>query len=751
LARSPALLLLAACLAPAQSGPDACAKCHPAAVRSSAHSLHTRLFQTAAGVPPIDGHRAAYRLGGHRFEQYLAAGPGGRLTILDRAWDVAARRWTSSADLHNPEAPPGEPWNRSCLYCHTSGPEKNFDTATLTYRTSWRSPGVDCEACHGPAADHLAHPSAINIVNPARLDPTRAAMICASCHTFRDLYSTAFSPGGNAYNVLLPVFEFRLPASDDPPFWPDGRPRWLANAYTGMLQSQCFLRGGATCVTCHQQGHSPEAAPVSCGKCHAAIAANPPAHTHHAEASPGSDCTACHMPPVVAGAGAPSHDHSMSVPVPELTARFSIPNACNLCHQDRDPAWASAQVEAWGMTHRAARSLRRAEAFTAARRGYPAAVPLLLAILDDSASGGWLRANAAGHLGAFPNDPAAYNAVLRSLTDPDPLVRAAAASALRPSPGQRPAAAAALVPLLSDPAAAIRAVAAVALVGMGVQPFPGEEGRRFEQAKELYRARAALFPDDPAQQFAAGQFFYLAGNADASIAAFRLVQKLDPAAPVRYPLARSLAKKGDLAGARALLQNLPASDPNSAAARQLLAAIEVHGAAKSAEALFREGEGLLKSEYYSAAIEKLDAALRQEPGAAWAHRARVYRAICLEKLSRTAEAEAALKALGAEPDPDLQLAYVELLADTGRAAEALARAESLAPTALTQFWRAKLLLQLHRTDDASAAARESLQLDPNLPQVHNLLIRLYQLQGRPQDAAREAQWLRDYERRVQSR
>lgn len=779
---------------PGYAGSAVCSRCHAAIHKQSQSSPHTQVMQAAtaatvrgnfaAGPLALGGarysvrsaggtyfiteselsgkpveHRVEYTLGARRVQHYLTRLPDGRIVILPPTWDIAAGQWMSDQDVHNPEESAGTPfqvWNKSCVGCHASGERKNFDLERLTYATSWRALGVDCETCHGPGAAHAAEPKRA-IVNPARLDPFASSAVCAQCHSFRDAYADGFQPGAHYYDYFLPVMEYRVPASDDPPFWADGRPRWLPNAAVGMWQSQCFLKGGATCVSCHSSGHtaSVSGAAAACARCHQPESADPAAHSHHAGTG-GPSCIGCHMPTVVAGAGGVLHDHSMSIPAPENTARHEIPNACNLCHRDRDSAWAEGQMAAWWPGARRRRAVLRADTFTAARKGDAGAVPALLRMTGDASAGGWIRANAIGYLGAFPNEPSAYEAVLRAFGDSDPVVRATAAAALRPRAGQRPAAAQALLPLLADASPTVRVTAATALVGMGVQPFPGADGARFERAKALYAARAALFPDDAGQQYAAGQFAYLAGNAEAAVAAFRAVLKLDPAIPVRYDLARALAKKGDYPAARDVLSGIAPADPQYARAQALLGEV----AAKSpADGLFAEAEGLVKSEYFAAALAKLDEALRLGPAAPWAERAQVDRAICLAKLSRTAEAEAAFRNLAAQPGAahtsELQLAYVELLFDTGRTEEALRRADAAlaaAPNlALAQFWRAKLLLQLRRLPEAATAAEEAAKLTPDEPQPHNLLIRIYQLQGRAQDAAREAAWLRDYERRAKSR
>jgi tetratricopeptide (TPR) repeat protein len=478
------------------------------------------------------------------------------------------------------------------------------------------------------------------------------------------------------------------------------------------------------------------------------------------------------MPAAVISIKARMRDHSMSVPVPENTIQHGIPNACNLCHRDKDAKWTLQQMNAWYDDKSRQKLIRRADAFTEARKGNPAEIPALLQILSDPSEGPWIRANAAGYLGSFPNDPSSYDAVLHSFSDPEPLVRATAAFAIRPRAAQRTAVAPALVSLLRDPVTTVRMSAAIALVGMGVPQLPGEDGERFERAKELYRARAELDSDDAEQQLAAGKFFFLSGDMDGAVAAFRASLKLDHKIPAQYYLARALAEKRDFQSARQILKTIPPNDPQYASAQQLLAMIELRDRpgetppksvtsqnSGDAEAWFRDGQLLYQSGNYGGALKQLEEALHLAPQASWATRAQIYRAICLEKLARPREAEAAMEALSASTeagqDVDLQLAFVELLYETGRSEEALKRIDGViaaVPKApMAYFWRAKVLLELHRTEEAASAAEESIRLLPDLPVAHNLLIRIYQMQGRNTEAAQQAEWLRDYQRRLESR
>jgi tetratricopeptide (TPR) repeat protein len=721
-------------------------------------------------------HRVDYTLGSRRVQQYLSTLGDGRIVILPIAWDNVGKKWIHDLDVHNPEEPANgqtQVWNKSCYSCHVTGGRKNFELDALRYSTKWQDFGVACESCHGPGREHVAKARARSettliraaIVNPARLDALRSSMVCAQCHSLRDVYADGFKAGADYYDYFLPVMQYRLPASDDSAYWPDGRTRWFANDASGLWQSQCFLKGGATCLTCHSQAHdvASDSAPDShCARCHAAVARNIPAHTRHAANSRGSSCVECHMPPSVAGISPRIRDHLISVPVPENTIRYGIPNACNLCHQDRDAEWALTALKKWGGGTRRETLIRRADAFARAQKGDPQAVPALLRVLADASEGAVVRANAAGFLGNFPEEPAAYDAVVKSFSDPEPLVRATAVLALRPRAAQREAAAPLLVSLLKDDIATVRVNAAIALVAMGVRRLPGEDGDRFKRAKALYRARADLESDDAAQQFAAGRFSLLSGDNDIAAARFRAAMKLDPALPAQYYLGVALAQKGDLLPARDILTAIRRSDPQYAAAQRALAQIEAQNPRQSGgdgSSLFLDGKVQFQNANYAPALKEFDQALQRAPHAEWAAKAAVLRAICLEKLGRTNEAETAMQALSrgaaAARDVDLQLAFIELLYDTGRPQEALRRADDLiaaVPDApMARFWRAKALLQLHRTADAASAAEESIHLDPQLAAAHTLLIRIYQMQGRTADAAQQAQWVRDYQKRLESR
>src|SRR5207248_10310484 len=179
-------------------------------------------------------------------------------------------------------------------------------------------------------------------------------------------------------------------------YWADGRPRRFSNDAIGLWQSRCFLRGGATCTTCHVDPHEPDVdrnAQLAsthnalCTRCHQAIGSGVGAHTRHSAGSAGSRCVECHMPRTVISIRSTMRDHTISVPAPENTVAFGIPNACNECHADKTATWAVAAMKNWWPEERRGRLIARANAFSAARAGKPAALDGLIAIASDDCQG----------------------------------------------------------------------------------------------------------------------------------------------------------------------------------------------------------------------------------------------------------------------------------------------------------------------------------------------------------------------------
>jgi tetratricopeptide (TPR) repeat protein len=276
------------------------------------------------------------------------------------------------------------------------------------------------------------------------------------------------------------------------------------------------------------------------------------------------------MPRTVLSIKAEIRDHSMSIPVPENTIQHGIPNACTNCHKDRDARWALKRMNGWYGERSRQKLIRRADAFAQARDGNSDAIPKLFDILGENSEGAIVRANAIGHLSNFPNDPRVLPALIRALTDQEPPVRAIAALRMNPGPADRETAVAALVTALGDPATIVRVGATVALVSLGISHLSGEDGERFERAKQVFRARAELNSDDAQQLLGAGKFYLLTGDPVTAIGALQGSLKLNPEVPARYYLAYAKAQQGHIDEARQILQGIPPTDSQFAKAQNLL-------------------------------------------------------------------------------------------------------------------------------------------------------------------------------------
>lgn len=243
-----------------------------------------------------------------------------------------------------------------------------------SFDTSVAELGVGCEACHGPGAEHVesntdpirrqalhssdrADPT---IVNPARLPHERQSDVCGRCHGQRKTDAIEevlqkgdlFIPGESLSLYSEPLWRDTSLGAQPTPFaarfWSDGTARLTAYEYQGWLQSACATRGELSCATCHGMHDAPPAGQIraearddrSCHGCHTDLAAN---HTRHESAIA---CVDCHMPPIVYGLVRIHRSHRIDLPRRTFDASDDRPDACVLCHLERDGSWAARSTTA---------------------------------------------------------------------------------------------------------------------------------------------------------------------------------------------------------------------------------------------------------------------------------------------------------------------------------------------------------------------------------------------------------------------
>ena len=181
-------------------------------------------------------------------------------------------------------APQSDKAAQQCFSCHTTA-----STVRRQFDPDHATPGVTCEACHGPGARHVKAMRAKQIkigidaiLNPASFGPTELVDFCGACH--RAPLDVTSAKNFTSLNIRFQPYR--------------------------LSKSRCWSRPDPrlTCVACHNP-HEPlvrDAAfyDAKCLACHSAAATNPTiddAHSPH----PGKPstcpvsterCVTCHMP-----------------------------------------------------------------------------------------------------------------------------------------------------------------------------------------------------------------------------------------------------------------------------------------------------------------------------------------------------------------------------------------------------------------------------------------------------------------------
>ncbi len=255
-------------------------------------------------------------------------------------------------------------------------------------------------------------------------------------------------------------------------------------------------------------------------------------HSFHPADSPGSRCINCHMSDVNWRLLMRRRDHTFQSPVPETTAAFGVPNACTTCHDEKTPEWASGQMDAWwGDGARRQKSLSLATTMYAAGTGDATTVPALAALAVDRSQGAVIRASALEYIARLagaralevppaesqtstvrsrqaelrsPRDgrvePRVFGALLGAASDPEPMVRAAAARTIGTLDQRDERAIAVLMARLVDDTRVVRARAAESLLALDVVTAPGRAGEALSRAQEELVTSLRAFPESATMQ-----------------------------------------------------------------------------------------------------------------------------------------------------------------------------------------------------------------------------------------------------------
>ena len=307
---------------------------------------------------------------GSRWKQRYFTKRGEDYFPLPAQWDIAKKKWLpyhveAGTDWWVPFYGPtnnDRPTGPTCDGCHSVN--YNIETKQVT---EWN---VGCEKCHGPGSLHVAHPTKTNIVNPETLDYVRGNDTCIQCHSQGQRLVPSVK--GNAYDWPVGY----LPGDRLADFWKleelkPGVTNFFQFAdmtgHKNRMQGNDFVQSTMyhreiRCFDCHEVHSNENRANLArpgnalCLDCHtkdnaAGLSGTVAEHTHHAEGSAGSQCTACHMPKIeqtikdnyVSA-------HTFRFITPSESERTGIPNACVSCHAGKSNAWATAELKQWTTT-----------------------------------------------------------------------------------------------------------------------------------------------------------------------------------------------------------------------------------------------------------------------------------------------------------------------------------------------------------------------------------------------------------------
>ncbi len=558
-------------------------------------------------------------LGGKNVYYFLTPMDRGRLQTLPVAYDVRTQQWfdtAASGVRHFPGAESDRPvhwtdpfytFNTSCYTCHVSQLSRNYDLKTDTYQTQWAEPGINCETCHGPADEHVRlyrqaeetgiEPNHLGLISTGMFSVEQMNSMCNSCHAKMSPITASFTAGQRYFD------HFDLVTLESPDFYPDGRDLGENYTMTSWRMSPCVKAGKLDCMHCHTSSgryrfknvENPNAA---CLPCHAERVENATVHTHHEIDSTGNRCVACHMP-MTRFARMDRSDHSMRPPTPAATLRFKSPNACNICHEDKDAKWADQHVRQWHEEDYQEAVLEPAGLVDAARRGRWERLSEMLAYVQSAQRDEVFAASLIRLLRACESE-AKWPVLIKTLEgDVSPLMRAAAAQTLN---GHLDAGSLrALLAAAGDEYRLVRVRAAAALAAVpaeqlqdvyrvpvrhatvelmaSMRALPDDytshynlgnlhmDRREYEKALDAYQMAVKLRPDFMPPYVNMAFVYNATGSNDKAEASFRKALALEPNSPVvNLNLGMLLGEMNRLTEAKQSFRRALRADPNAAAA-----------------------------------------------------------------------------------------------------------------------------------------------------------------------------------------
>jgi len=455
--------------------------------------------QGADGVPA--DFEITHTFGVEPLQQYLIPFPGGRLQSLTIAWDTERKEWFYL--YPGQDIPPddwlhwtrgAQTWNGMCAECHSTNLRKNYDPNTKTFDTTWSEIDVSCEACHGPASQHvewaeippMARPESENyeLVNrTSNISSRQQVELCAPCHARRtELGDYDHTSADLLDNIVPTVLEEDL-------YFADGQIHDEVYVYGSFVQSKMY-KNNVRCSDCHDV-HSLELVEKGnklCLQCHRAEDYDSYDHhfhkkEHEGKPSDGHLCVKCHMPERPYMVVDWRADHSMRVPRPDLTLKTGTPNACSQvgCHNDQSDEWSAQHYAKW---YGQARKPHYGTTLASGWSREPGAREKLVRLASDRLSPAIARATALLLLGSYVGEEitALFS---QALSDEEALVRYTAVTHFNTSDAEELVEL--VAPLLFDHVRAVRMQAAGRLAGLPGDSVKADQQEALEETLSEYK------------------------------------------------------------------------------------------------------------------------------------------------------------------------------------------------------------------------------------------------------------------------
>ena len=480
----------------------------------------------------LKDYEISYTFGVYPLQQYMIKFPKGNIQVMDIAWDSRSKeeggqRWyhihaddnvTAGDVLH--WTGQNFNWNYMCADCHSTNLKKNYDVETKSYHTTWDVMNVSCEACHGPASKHMTWSKTPNKDLENKGFPLsfknkkwkwdvktkekktgnihQEMEVCAKCHSRRSQLDDDFVPGDKfSDHYLSTMLAENL-------YFPDGKIQDEVYVYDSFLQSKMYA-AGVTCTDCHNPHtlkRRSEGDKV-CYTCHSEEKYTATEHHKHQKGSTGSSCVSCHMPARTYMGVDSRNDHSFRVPRPDVSVEMKeIPNACNLCHTDKDAVWATDAMKKWyGKIPVGKQNF--AHSLQALRTNSHDAPKNLYEVLMSDAPD-IAKATATAYLGNYPSKQT-YTTTLQMLGRSDAHIRRSALQALEAFPPKMRMKK--TFELLSDPVKIVRMEAARQLSAFPSGQVDQKTKETLEKAFDEYEKILLFTAERPEAQLSLGVFY----------------------------------------------------------------------------------------------------------------------------------------------------------------------------------------------------------------------------------------------------